>query len=159
MSYSNTICTNCHRCPGHRPSCLNGGEVCDDCVFKPAFHMLSSSQNPSNNDYLHDDDGAPNQHSLHSPPNTCSSNHNSMLPFCPFIENHVAPQPCHQINTPFDQTPIVSSNVQGINVNANNMNHHTPTTHRFQQPNSSNSNSITCANPSTNANSLCQNVP
>ena len=76
-----------------------------------------------------------------------------MLPSCPFVDNNDAPQSCHQTHTDFNQAPIVSSNVQGANVNATNMNHHTPTMRRFQQPNSSVSNSITSNNPSTNTNS------
>ena len=154
MSYSNTICNNCHRCPGHHPSCLNGSEVCMNCLCAPPFHQLSSSQNASNNNFLHDDNGVLNQHIMHSPPNAYSSNYNSMLPFNPFIQNNLLSPPCHQINMPINQMPTISSNIQGINVNANNINHHTPATHLFQQPNSCNNNSTTRANPTTNANLL-----
>ena len=159
MSYSNAICTQCYRCPGHHPSYLGGGEACNDCLYKPIFHALSFSQTPSNLNDTHNNNGVPNQHIFPLPQNAYSSNYNSMSPFHPFVNDNVTPQPCHQTHASFNQAPIVSSNVQGVNGNATNMNHNTTTMHRFQQQNSSVSDTITSANPSMNTNSSCQHFP
>ena len=106
---------------------------------------------------MHNNNVVNNQHIFSSPQNDFPSNHNNMMPSYPFNLN-VAPQSCNQMHPAFNQRPIVPSNIQGFNVNGNNIQQHVPSMHCFQQHNSSISNSNTCNNQAMNENSSCQHA-